>query len=146
VIAVASEWGGITPGVSTYETVRGRYGDPFHESRETLEGYATTRWVYEGPRAPVGMKRMVVDFGLLTPQGYRPALVRSFILEPKPGIFERRTVLNGWGVPDRVGAQDGREVFVYESGLLVYFGEGGSDAVSMLLTIPQTESAKPAGR
>jgi len=145
-LAVATEWGGITPGAGTHETVRERYGAPSRESRQTLEGYATTQWVYEGAQAPVGMKRMVVDFGLLTPQGYRPALVRTFTLEPKPGVFDKRTVLAGWGNPDRVGIENGREVFIYTNGLVVYFGPDGTDAISMLFTIPQPEPPQPASR
>lgn len=144
--AAAAEWGGITPGVSTRESVRERYGTPSREARKTQEGYETIQWVYEGARAPVGMKRMVVDFGLLTPQGYRPALVRSFVLEPKPNIFDRRAVLSGWGRPDRVGAQEEQEIFFYTIGLIVYFEKGGDDAVSMLFAIPQPEPPKSSGR
>ncbi len=145
-VALAAEWGGITPGVSTPEAVRERYGAPSRESRQTMEGHETTQWVYEGAQAPAGMKRMVVDFGLLTPQGYRPALVRLFTLEPNPGIFQNRTVLAGWGLPDRVGTDGGREVFFYTSGLVVYFTPDGADAASMLFTIPQPEPPSPPGR
>ncbi len=145
-IAVAAEWAGITPGVSTPEAVRERFGAPSRESRQTLEGYETSQWVYEGAQAPAGMKRMVVDFGLLTPQGYRPTLVRSFLLEPKPGVFAKRAVLIGWGSPDQEGTEEGHEVFFYTRGLVVYFDAGGADAVSMLFAIPQPEPAKPAGR
>jgi len=145
-LAVAAEWAGITPGVSTRESVRERYGPPSRQSRGTLEGYETTQWVYEGTRAPVGMTRMVVDFGLLTPAGYRPAFVRSFLLEPKPRIFERAAVLSGWGPPDRVGVEEGREAYFYTSGLVVFFRKDGTDAVSMLFTIPQPAPPEPAGR
>lgn len=145
-VAVAAEWGGITPGVTTRESVRERYGAPSRESRQTVEGRETIQWVYEGARAPVGMKRMAVDFGLLTREGYRPALVRSFQLEPKSRIFERRNVVRGWGVPDRVGVREGQEVFFYASGLLVYFNKDGTDAISMVFTIPQPESPTPSAR
>ena len=145
-LAPAAEWGGITPGVSTPESVRERYGAPSQESRQTQEGYNTIRWVYEGARAPVGMKRMVVDFGLLTPQGYRPNLVRSFILEPKPQIFGQAIVLEGWGSPDRVGNQDGQELFFYKSGLIVSFPQGSTDASELLFTIPQPEPPAPAAK
>lgn len=144
-VADAAEWGGITPGSSTRDTVRERYGNSSRESRGTQEGYETTQWVYEGKRAPVGMKRMVVDFGLLTPQGYRADLVRSFLLEPKPRVFARDIVLRGWGPPDRAGVQDEQRVFFYTSGLVVYFGKDGTDALSMLFTIPQSEP-KTSGR
>jgi len=132
--------------VSTNETVRARYRGPSRESRRTVDGYPTTQWVYEGAAAPVGMKRMVVDFGLLTSQGYRPAVVRSMVLEPKPGVFPRRVVLEGWGSPDRVGVDEGQDVFYYASGLVVYFVRGGADAASMLFTVVQAEPPKPAGR
>jgi len=144
--AAAAEWGGITPGLSTRESVRERYGTPSREARKTQEGYETIQWVYEGARAPVGMKRMVVDFGLLAPQGYRPTVVRSMMLEPKPGVFRRGIVIDGWGTPDRIGTEQEQEVFYYASGLVVYFAKGGADAVTMLFTIPQTEPPKPAGR
>ena len=145
-LGLAAEWGGITPGESAAETVRARYGNPSRESRQTLESYPTIQWVYEGARAPVGMKRMVVDFGLLAPQGYRPTVVRSMMLEPKPGVFRRGIVIDGWGTPDRIGTEQEQEVFYYASGLVVYFAKGGADAVTMLFTIPQTEPPKPAGR
>jgi len=145
-IAAAAEWGGITPRVSTPEAVRARFGAPSRESRQTLEGYETTQWVYEGAQAPAGMKRLVVDFGLLTPEGYRPTLVRSFLLEPQPRVFTKRAVLIGWGSPDREGTEGGHEVFFYTSGLVVYFDESGVDAISMLFAIPQPAPPKPAGR
>ncbi len=145
-ILAAGEWGGITPGVSTRDTVRESYGNPSQEVRGTLEGRETIQWVYEGKRAPAGMRRMVVDFGLLTQQGYRPALVRSFLLEPKPRVFARRLVLDGWGPPDRAGVQDEKRVFFYKSGLVVYFDKDGINAVSMLFTIPQPEVPKTGGR
>ncbi len=146
-LAGAAEWGGITPGASTQETVRARYRAASHQSRETLEGYETTRWVYEGAQAPAGLKRMVVDFGLVTPEGYRPTLVRSVLLEPKPRIFDRLTVLDGWGLPDRAGIEEDHEVFFYRSGLIVSFTTEGTDAQSLLFVIPQREPpSKPAGR
>lgn len=136
-IASAAEWSGLTPGVNTQEAVRERYGAPSRESKQTLESYATTQWVYEGALAPVGMKRMVVDFGLLTAQGYSPTLIRAITLEPKPGIFSKPIVLSGWGRPDRAGTEEGREVFFYTSGLVVFFAPGGADAISLVFTIPQ---------
>ncbi len=146
VAAFATEWGGVTPGVSTPENVRERYGSPSRESTQTQEGYKTSRWIYEGARAPVGMTRMTVDFGLLTPQGYHPNLVRAVLLEPKPGIFTRAIVLEGWGTPDRAGVQEGQDLFFYKSGLIVSFPEGGGDATSLLFTIPQPDPGSPAGR
>ena len=140
-VALAAEWGGITPGASTLESVRERYGAPSRETRQKVEGYDTVQWIYDGTRAPTGMKRMAVEFGLLTAAGYRPNVVRFFVLEPKPGVFDRRTVVNGWGVPDGIGQKDGRDVFFYRAGLLVNLDASGGDAVSMVFSIPQPESA-----
>lgn len=136
-VAAAAEWGTIVPGQSTIESVRARYGTPTATVQEKIEGYDGQKWSYEGSQAPVGMQRLVVDFGLLTPAGYRGDLVRSFRLEPNPGIFERRAVVQGWGIPDRVGRDGEREVFFYEEGLIVYFDPGGENAQAMLFVSPQ---------
>lgn len=135
----ASDWGGISPGASTIETVRSRYGAPSRESREKLEGYDTTRWIYEGARAPAGVKRLIVDFGMLTAAGYRPNLVRYFELDPKPLVFDRATIIGGWGAPDRIGEESGRVLLFYRAGLVVYLDDAGEDAVSMFFTLPQPE-------
>lgn len=140
----AAEWGGITPGTSTLETVRERHGAPSRETRQKVEGYNTIQWVYDGTRAPTGMKRMVVDFGLLTPGGFRPNVVRFFVLEPKPGVYDRRTVVNGWDFPDGVGEEGGRTTFFYKAGLQVTFDEK-EEALSMIFTISQPEP-KPAAK
>ncbi len=43
------------------------------------------QWVYEGARAPGGIKRMTVDFGLLTPQRLQAdAGARSSASSPSP--------------------------------------------------------------
>lgn len=138
---VAADWGAISPGASTIETVRERYGAPSRETRQKLEGYDTIQWVYEGARAPAGMKRMIVEFGLLTPGGFRANVVRYFVLEPKPGVFGRRTIVNGWDVPDGIGEEGGRKVFFYKAGLKVTFDENEDNALSMAFTIPQPEPA-----
>jgi hypothetical protein len=144
---VAADWGGVSPGSSTQETVRERYGAPSRETRQKLEGYDTVQWVYEAARAPVGMKRMTVGFGLLTPGGYRPNLVRSFTLEPKPRIFDYVAVVKGWGIPDRIGEQGGRKVYFYQAGLLVYFDESGNDTASMVFSPSQPEPKRaPAAK
>lgn len=135
----AADWGGISPGASTIETVRSRYGAPSRESREKEEGYDTTRWIYEGSRAPAGLKRLIVDFGMLTAAGYRPNLVRYFELDPKPLVFDRGTIIRGWGAPDRIGEESGRALLFYKAGLVVYLDDTGEEAVSMFFTIPQPE-------
>lgn len=141
--ASAASWGAISPGTSTVEAVRGRYGQPSRESQKKVEGYDTIEWVYEGQRAPNGIIRMTVEFGLLTPQGYKGNVVRVLQLEPRPGIFARDLVVDGWGVPERIAAQGDRDVFLYESGLVVTFDKEGISAVSMVFMLPQ--KVAPAG-
>ena len=136
--AQAAEWGTINPGASTMDAVRARFGPATRAVPQKLESYDTVQWVYEGVRAPAGMKRMVVDFGLLTPAGYRREVVRVLRLEPKPGIFTRALVLAGWGRPWSV-TPDGQlpPSFFYESGLLVTFDKDGEDAQALVFTPPQ---------
>jgi hypothetical protein len=135
--AVAAEWGQISPGETTQVTVRARYGAPAKETAQKIEGYDAEQWVYEGARAPAGIAKMTVDFGLLTPAGYRKDVVRTFKLEPKRDIFNRKLVLDGWGLPDRMGKEGNLEFFVYAGGLLVYFDEGGEQAIAIIFTPPQ---------
>ncbi len=147
-MAVAADWGGIDAGVSTLDQVRERYGAPSKETRAKVEGYDTMQWTYEGPRAPSGLLRMVVDFGLLTPGGYKPTVVRILRLEPKPHIFARNAVITGWGVPDGISTEGGQTTFFYKIGLLVTFDKDGENAVVMAFTMPQPDrpasSAPPA--
>ncbi|MGH7302891.1 MAG: hypothetical protein ACRELZ_06345, partial [Candidatus Rokuibacteriota bacterium] len=65
--AAAAEWGQIKPGATTQPEVRSRYGAPTRETPQKIEGYDSLQWTYEGPQAPSGIARMVIDFGLLTP-------------------------------------------------------------------------------
>ena len=130
----ALEWGGIDPGRTTMDAVRARYGAATKTATEKIDGYDATRWVYEGAQAPVGMQRMVVDFGLLTAEGYRPQVVRSVLLHPKPGAFNRQVVMQGWGMPTAAGAQSGAPAFMYEEGLFISFDEAGWEVSSMLFT------------
>jgi hypothetical protein len=140
----ASDWGGIEPGVTTVDQVRERYGQPSKETRPKVEGYDTLQWVYEGAQAPEGIMRMTVDFGLLAAGAYKPNLVRLFTLEPKPLIFGKNTVIQGWGVPDGVADnKDGSSTLVWKDGLLVTFDKEGKDAVSMIFSVPQPLS--PSG-
>ena len=135
--ACAAGWGGIEPGITTLEQVRERYGAPSKETRQKTENYDTTTWIYEGPKAPGGIIRMVVDFGILKPDGFQPNLVRVFVLEPKPTIFAVQTVVDGWGLPSVAGDQGGYPTMFYEAGLVVVFDKQTLWAASMTFTVPQ---------
>jgi hypothetical protein len=135
--ARAADWGQIRPGTSTQAEVRSRYGAPTRETPQKVEGYDTVQWLYEGPQAPVGMTKMTVDFGLLTPSGYRKDVVRTFRLEPKHDVFNRKLVVDGWGPPARIGKEGELEFFLYAEGLLVYFGQSEGDVPAMIFTPPQ---------
>jgi hypothetical protein len=136
--AGALEWGLIDPGRTTMDAVRERYGAPTSTSTEKIDGYDSTRWVFEGPKAPVGMERMVVDFGMLTAEGYRPQIVRSLLLHLRPGSFNRNLVVLGWGEPTAVGEQSGFPAFLYEEGLFVSFDQDVWEVRTMLFTPRQT--------
>jgi hypothetical protein len=135
--ALAAEWGQIRPGVSTTETVRGLYGAPTRVDRQKVDNYDTENWIYEGPKAPVGVERLTVEYGLVQAEKYRPEIVRAFRLEPRPGTFNRGVITNGWGFPDRMGHEDQRDIFLYREGLLVYFEPAGWNAQLMIFTLPQ---------
>jgi hypothetical protein len=144
--ARAADWGLIVPGESTLESVRARYGQPTKAEPQKIDNYDATQWVYEGAQAPAGMLRMTVDFGLLTGAGYKKDVVRSFRLDPKPGVFNRKLVTDGWGQPTKAGLDGNFEIFLYGDGLLVYFDKDGPDARMMIFTPPQPISGTPAQR
>jgi hypothetical protein len=131
---VAAEWGAVVPGTSTTETVRTQFGEPTKTEPVKVEGYDTMEWVYEGDRAPRGIRRLTVDFGLLTDSGFRSEVVRLFKLDPVPGVFTRTTVLTGWGPPSRLGKEGDSEVFFYDEGLIVWFDKDGWLAQEMVFT------------
>jgi hypothetical protein len=133
----AAEWGLIQPGASTTQSVRAQYGAPSRTEREKVDNYDTEKWVYEGDRAPAGIARLTVEFGLLHEGTYRADVVRAFELEPHGGTFNRGIVSNGWGFPDRLGRQGNGDVFLYKDGLLVYFAEDGWNVRLMVFTLPQ---------
>ena len=146
----ASEWGQIKPAETTQAAVRARYGAPTKETTQKIESYDAAQWVYEGSQAPTGIVKMTVDFGLLAPSGFRKDVVRTFRLEPKPDIFNRRLVVDGWGPPERIGKEGDLEFFFYQEWLLVYFDKDGPQVVAMIFTPPQplpaveTAPARPA--
>jgi hypothetical protein len=142
--AAAEEWGAIEPGATTVDEVRARYGAPSKETRGKADNYDTLQWVYEDTRAPGGINRMTVDYGLLTPKGYQPTVVRVFRLEPKSKIFGRSTVIHAWGVPDAITEHNGMDVFFYKTGLLVNFDKEGEEATLLTFTPPQTAAGGPA--
>jgi hypothetical protein len=142
--AGAASWGGIEPGDTTLDQVRERYGAPSKETKQKVENYDTTTWIYEGPKAPGGIKRMVVEFGLLKPDGFKPNVVRVFVLEPRPSIFAVQTVIDGWGLPSVAGDQGGFPTMLYEAGLLVVFDKQTLWADSMTFTLPQPLPQAPA--
>ena len=138
----AADWGGIYPGTTTVEQVRARYGEPSKESRPKVEGYDTVQLIYEGDRAPAGILRMTVDFGILTPGGYKAGVVRLLTLEPKPAIFGRGTVIQGWGIPDGFADnKDGGATLVWNDGLLVVFDKDRENARALMFSVPQPLTA-----
>jgi hypothetical protein len=133
----AADWGQIKPAATTQQEVRARYGAPTRETPQKIESYDVVQWVYEGARAPAGIIKMIIDFGLLTPSGYRKEVVRTFRLEPKLDIFNRKLILDGWGPPGRIGKEGDLEFFLYAEGLLVYFGKDDNEVLAMIFTPPQ---------
>jgi hypothetical protein len=136
-VVAAEQWGGIEPGESTMATVRGLRGSPTRTAVQKVDGHETAEWVYEDAKAPGGIRRMTVDFGLMTKAGYRPDLVRSLRLEPRPGAFDKNAITVGWGAPSGVGKEGDVEFYFYKEGLFVYFGGDGQGVVSMTFTPPQ---------
>ena len=133
----AEQWGGIEPGESTMAVVRSLRGSPTRTTTQKVDGYDTAEWIYEDAKAPGGIRRMTVDFGLMTPRGYRADLVRSLKIEPKPGAFDKQSVTTGWGPPAGVGKDGNVEFFFYKEGLFVYFARDGHAVASMVFTPPQ---------
>lgn len=135
--AAAADWGQIRPAMTTQSEVRGRYGAPTRETPQKIEGYDAVQWVYDGGQAPAGINKMIVDFGILTPSGYRKDVVRTFRLEPKHDVFNRKLILDGWGLPARRGKEGELEFFLYEEGLMVYFAKDEQTVLAMIFTPPQ---------
>lgn len=142
--ATGLEWGGIVPATSTMETVRARFGPPSRTTAQKVEGLDAQEWVYEGPRAPAGIRKLTVEFGLKLPNGFRPDLVRAFRLEPKPGAFTRATIIAGWGQPSFVHVQESRpDRFFYQAGLVVDFDKDGRTPLLMTFMPPQPTPVQP---
>lgn len=121
-LASAAGWGGITPRETTRREVEVRYGRPTRE-RQVTEGTLTgAEWTYSGDRAPKGLDRMVVGFGLVREGGFAPDVVRSLTLYPKPRVFTALELMAGWGKPDAIGSDEetGRMMLRYDAkGILI---------------------------
>jgi len=137
--AHAEEWGNIEPGVSTMDQVRERFGAPSKETKAKVDNYDTSQWVYDDARAPSGFQRMTVEYGLLTPQGYKPSVVRVLRLEPKEKIFGKNTVLQAFGYPDGMRVENEQNSYFYQSGLIVTFDKEDEWAVLLNFMMPQPD-------
>jgi hypothetical protein len=135
--AWAASWGGIIPGETTLEQVTERYGAPSSQTKQKVDNYDTTTWIYEGNKVPEGIIKMIVDFGILRPDGFKPNLVRVFTIEPRPTIFAVQTIVDGWGVPAAAGDSNGYPTMVYEEGLVVVFDKETLWAQTLTFTVPQ---------
>jgi hypothetical protein len=138
--AEAANWGGITPGESLRRDVEARYGAPSRTQTVTEEGRTSVEWTYAGDRAPKGLERMVVSFGLLRGTAFVPDVVRSLTLFPKPGVFRVPSLSAGWGKPEAIGSDErtGRSAFRYDSqGLLVILDRTGQWAETMVFAPAQ---------
>lgn len=143
--AAAANWGGITPGQTTRQEVEARYGRPTRERTVTEEGRTAAEWTYAGDAAPRGLERMVVGFGLLGPQGFRPDVVRALTLYARPRVFTLEVIASGWGVPDAIGTEQatGRSVFRYDARALLIVLDRTGQWAEVLLFAPEKPPASP---
>ena len=143
--ARAATWGGIAPGQTTRRDVEARYGKPSRERTVTEEGRTVVEWTYVGDRAPQGVDRMVLSFGLIRGGSFVPDLVRALTLYPKQEVFRVPVIVQGWGKPDAIGTDSvsGRPAFRYDAlGLLVLLDKTGAWA-EMMLFGPERPGASP---
>ena len=137
----AETWGGLTPGETLRSGVESLYGRPSRERPLVEEGRTVAEWTYAGDRAPRGLERMVISFGLASGATFNPDVVRSIAIYPKPHVFSLRAISNGWGPPDAVGTEEatGRPSFHYRTrGLLIIFDKTGAWAEMLLFGPPQS--------
>ena len=138
--ALAASWGGITPGETMRRDVEARYGAPSRTQTVSEEGRASVEWTYVGDRAPRGLERMVVGYGLLRGTAFQADMVRALTLYPKPGVFRVSALSAGWGKPDAIGTDErtGRSAMRYDTqGLLVILDKTGQWAETMVFA-PQS--------
>jgi hypothetical protein len=131
----AEAWGGVTPGETTRAGVERLFGRPSRERTLVEEGRTAAESTYAAERAPGGMERMVVSYGLMVGGRFVPDVVRAVTLYPKPRAFSLRAITNGWGTPDAIGTEEatGRPSFQYrEKGLLIILDKSGAWAELML--------------
>jgi hypothetical protein len=136
----AESWGGLTPGETLRGGVESVYGKPSRERSLVEEGRTVAEWTYAGDRAPRGLERMVINYGLASSAAFNPDVVRAIVLYPKPHIFSLRSISSGWGLPDGVGTEEatGRPSFHYRTrGLLIIFDNSWSWAEVLLFAPPQ---------
>jgi citrate lyase beta subunit len=106
--AGAESWGGITPGETTRADVERLYGRPSRERSLVDEGRTVAEWTYAEDRAPGGLARMVVSYGLMAGDRFAPDVVRSVTLYPKPQVFTLQSISSGWRQPDAIGTEGRR--------------------------------------
>jgi hypothetical protein len=131
----AESWGAITPGETMQTGVERLYGRPSRERTLVDEGRTVAEWTYAEDRAPRGLTRMVISYGLMVGDRFTPDVVRSVVLYPKPRVFTLPTISDGWGEPDAIGTEEatGRPSFHYRTrGLLIIFDKTGSWAELLL--------------
>ncbi len=144
-MASAADWGGIQPGVSTSQDVEALYGPPVTRHTVVEEGHSAPEWTYTGTRAPRGVDRLVVSFGLMGSSGFRGDLVRAVTLYSKPRIFTVEGITSAWGKPDAIGTNEktGQTLFRYDTkGLLVVMHKSG-EWVEVLLFTPPVAPVQP---
>lgn len=144
-LAAAAGWGGITAGVTTREEVETLFGRPTRQRVVAEEGQTGTEWTYVGERAPRGLERLVVGFGLLGPDGFAPDLVRSLTLYPKPRVFTAEMIGQGWGKPDAIGTEEqtGRPAMRYDQEGLLVVMDPTAQWAEVLVLAPGKSARKP---
>jgi hypothetical protein len=133
--AGAESFGGITPGETTRVEVEKLFGRPSRERTLVEEGRTVSEWTFAAERAPRGVERMVVSFGLMVGGRFVPDVVRAVTLYPNPHVFSLLAITNGWGMPDAIGTEEatGRPSFHYRTlGLLIILDKTGAWAELLL--------------
>jgi hypothetical protein len=137
--AWAEGWGGITAGVTTRREVEARYGRPTRERAVTEAGRTGSEWTYAGERAPQGLERLVVSFGLLRGNRFEAELVRGFALYPRPRVFTVTAITNGWGTPTAIGTDQatGRPALRYDAQALLVILDPSGEWAEVLVFAPE---------